>query len=122
MGRPAKWMQKPKGCGSMCSPGAPSHRREIERQFREYVATGVTSEQAADAVGVSQAVGTRWFRHHGGMPLFISKPISARYLSFAERDEIGVLSVQNLGVCEIARHIGRSQSTVSRELRRNAAT
>ena len=122
MGRPAKWMQKLTGRGSMCSPGAPSHRREIERLFWEYVATGVTSEQAADAVGVSQAVGSRWFRHRGGMPLFISKPISARYLSFAEREEIGLLSVQDLGVREIARRIGRSPSTVSRELRRNAAT
>ena len=71
---------------------------------------------------MSQAVGTRWFRHRGGMPLFISKPISARYLSFAEREEIGLLCVQGLGVREIARRIGRSPSTVSRELRRNAAT
>ena len=45
-------------------------------------------QKAAEAVGVSQPVGTRWFRHRGGMPLFMSKPVSARYLSFrgARRD------------------------------------
>ena len=122
MGRPAGWMQKLTGRGTMRSPGAPSHRREIEQLFWEQIATGITSERAAEAVGVSQAVGTRWFRHRGGMPLFISKPISARYLSFAEREEIGLLCVQDLGVCEIARRIERSPSTISRELRRNAAT
>ena len=71
---------------------------------------------------MSQAVGTRWFRHRGGMPLFMSKPVSDRYLSFAEREEIALLRAQDLGVREIARRIGRSPSTVSRELTRNAAT
>jgi len=71
---------------------------------------------------VSQAVGTHWFRHNGGMPLSMSSPISGMYLSFAEREEIGLLSFQNVGVREIARRIGRSPSTVSRELTRNAAT
>ena len=106
----------------MRSPGAPSLRREIERLFWKQIATGITSERAAEAVGVSPPVGTRWFRHRGGMPLFMSSPIYDRYLSFAEREEIGLLSAQDLGVREIARRIGRSPSTVSREFRRNAAT
>ena len=115
-------MQKLTGREAMRSPGAPSLRRETERRFWEQIATGITSERAAEAVGVSQAVGSRWFRHRGGMPLFMSNPISGRYLSFAEREEIGLLSVQGIGVREIARRIGRSPSTVSRELTRNAAT
>jgi len=45
-----------------------------------------------------------------------------RYLSFAEREEIALLRAQDIGVREIARLIGRSPSTVSRELIRNAAT
>jgi IS30 family transposase len=49
-------------------------------------------------------------------------PISGRYLSFAEREEIGLLSCQGVGIREIARRIGRNPSTVSRELTRNAAT
>ena len=88
MGRPAGWMHKLTGRGAMRSPGAPSHRREIERRFWEQIATGITSEKASEAVGVSQAVGTRWFRHNGGMPLSMLSPISRRYLSFrgARRD------------------------------------
>lgn len=122
MGRPAGWMQKLTGRGAMSSPGAPSLRREVERQFWKQIATGITSERAAEAVGVSQAVGSRWFRHRGGMPLFMSQPVSGKYLSFAEREEIGLLRAQDVGVREIARRIGRSPSTVSRELARNAAT
>lgn len=122
MGRPAGWMHKLTGRGAMRSPGAPSHRRETARRFWEQIATGITSEKAAESVGVSQAVGTRWFRHNGGMPLSMLNPISGRYLSFAEREEIGLLSCQGVGVREIARRIGRSASTVSRELTRNAAT
>src|SRR5471032_3540069 len=111
MGRPAGWMHKLTGRGAMRSPGAPSHRRETERRFWQHIATGITSEKAAEAVGVSQAVGSRWFRYRGGMPLFMSKPIAGRYLSFAEREEIALLSIQDIGVREIARRIGRSPST-----------
>lgn len=52
----------------------------------------------------------------------MSKPVSDRYLSFAEREEIGILRAQDLGVREIARRVDGSPSTVSRELNRNAAT
>ena len=50
-----------------------------------------------------------------------SGPPSGRYLSFAEREEIALWRAQGLGVREVARRLGRSGSTVSRELRRNAA-
>ena len=112
MGRPAGWMKQLTGRDAMRSPGAPSLRREVERQFWTQIATGITSEKAAEAVGVSQAVGCRWFRHRGGMPLFMSKPVSGRYLSFAEREEIGLLRAQDVTVRVMARRIGRSPSTV----------
>lgn len=51
-----------------------------------------------------------------------SKPLSGRYLSFAEREEIAVLRAQGHGVRSIARRLDRTPSTISRELRRNAAT
>ncbi|MFN8721439.1 MAG: IS30 family transposase [Rhodospirillales bacterium] len=51
-----------------------------------------------------------------------SKPLSRRYLSFADREEIALLRAQGLGVREVARRLGRAPSTISRELRRNAAT
>jgi len=49
-------------------------------------------------------------------------PLSGRYLTFTEREEIALLHAQKFGVREIARRIERSSSTISRELRRNAAT
>ncbi len=122
MGRPAGWMKELTGRSAMRSPGAPSHRREVERLFWREIAKGLLAEEAANAVGVSQAVGSRWFRHGGGMPPIDLAPLSGRYLSFHEREDIAVLRAQGIGVREIARRIGRSASTVSRELRRNAAT
>jgi len=51
-----------------------------------------------------------------------AKPPSERYLQFAEREEIALLRAQGHGVREIARCLERAASTISRELRRNAAT
>lgn len=118
----AEWGYQITGRRAMHSPGVPSLQHEIERRFWNQIATGLTSERAVETVGMSSAVGSRWFRYRGGMPLFMSNPISDRYLSSAEREEIGLLSAQNIGVREIARRIGRSPSTVSRELARNAST
>jgi len=106
----------------MKSPGRPSLRRDVERLFWHEIATGLTSEDAAIAVGASGAAGSRWFRERGGMPTFMVVPATGRYLSFEEREQIALLRVQGAGVREIARRLGRAPSTVSRELRRNAAT
>lgn len=121
MGRPAGWMKELTGRSPMKSPGAPSLRREVEQRFWRHIATGITSEEAAAAVGVSQAVGTRWFRHRGGMPIDLTPP-TGRYLSFDEREEIAILRAQGIAIREIGRQLGRAPSTISRELRRNAAT
>jgi IS30 family transposase len=51
-----------------------------------------------------------------------SKPLLGRYLTYAEREEIALARAQGVDVREIARRLGRAASTVSRELRRNAAT
>jgi len=56
------------------------------------------------------------------MPPMVLTPPSRRYLSFAEREEIALLKASGDGVRGIARATGRSPSTISRELRRNAAT
>jgi len=101
-------------------------RREDRRQFWALIAAGQSSEDAAVGAGVSPAVGVRWFREFGGMPPSTlapsSKPPSRRYLSFADREELAILRVQGFGIREIGRRLGRPGSTVSRELRRNAAT
>ena len=122
MGRPAGWMEELTGRSPMKSPGKPSLRREVEREFWLKIAEGVSSEDAALAVGVSQAAGCRWFRQGGGMPLFQLTGLSGRYLSFDEREQIALLRAQGLGVRAIAREVGRAPSTISREVRRNAAT
>ena len=106
----------------MRSPGRPEPSRAVQREFWRLIATGVTTVQAAEGVGVSSPVGIRWFRHAGGMPPLSLDDPTGRYLSFAEREEIALLKAQDKGVREIARTIGRDPGTVSRELRRNAAT
>lgn len=93
MVRSAKQVYRLTGRAAMYSPGAPSLGNEIERRFWQQTATGITSEKAAQEVGASQAVGSRWFRYRGGTPLFMSKPTTGRYLSFPEREEIALLSV-----------------------------
>ena len=113
--------------GKLRSPGRPGvARREDRRRFWALVAKGLSSEDAAMEVGISQPVGFRWFREAGGMaPSHLSrssKPLSGRYLAFAEREQIALWRAQVLGVREIARRLGRAPSTISRELRRNAAT
>lgn len=106
----------------MRSPGRPEPSRAVQREFWRLIALGVTTVEAAESIGVSWPVGARWFRHAGGLPpISLEEPIG-RYLSFAERKEIALLRAQQLGVREIARRIGRDPGTVSRELRRNAAT
>ena len=54
-------------------------------------------------------------------PLSLAEP-TGRYLSFSEREELALLKAGGLGVRAIARELGRHHSTISRELRRNAAT
>jgi DNA-binding CsgD family transcriptional regulator len=106
----------------MRSPGRPEPSRAVQREFWRLIATGVTTVEASAGVGVSWPVGARWFRHAGGMPpLSLAEP-TGRYLCFAEREEIALLRAQNIGVREIARQLGRDPGTISRELRRNAAT
>ena len=106
----------------MRSPGHPPLPREVERLFWIEIAKGLVPAAAAAAVGASQPVGQRRFHNAGGMPPFSLEPLSGRYLSFHEREEIALLRAQGMGVRHIARAIGRDPSTISRELRRNAAT
>lgn len=111
----------------LSSPGRPrAALRSQQVIFWELIKQGVSSEEAGVQAGASAPVGSRWFREAGGMPpskfAHSSQRLSGRYLCFAEREEIALYKAQGLGVCAIARKIGRSASTISRELRRNSAT
>jgi len=115
----ATWAMRDK----IYSPGRPPvWQRDQVQQFWIGIAKGLSSEDAALSVGVSSPVGSRWFREAGGMRPVSLAPLSRRYLSFAEREEIAILKAKGCGVREIARQTNRSPSTISRELRRNAAT
>jgi IS30 family transposase len=109
------------------SPGRPPvGRREDRRRFWSAIARGCYPEDAVAEARVSWVVGARWFRQAGGMPpshLAPSAPSpSSRYLSFEEREQLALLRAQRHGVRECSRQLGRAASTISRELRRNAAT
>ena len=109
--------------GQIPSPGRPTVAwREDRVRFWAAIGRGASSEDAAREIGVSQAVGTRWFRQAGGVAPKLPPAVSGRYLSFAEREDIAIWHAQKAGVRQIARRLGRSPSTISRELRRNAST
>ena len=123
MGRSRGWAAAAAGRRPMRSPGrSPVARREDRQRFWAAIGRGLSSEDAAVEAGVSQPVGTRWFREAGGMQPITQGPLSGRFLSFAEREEIAILRARGCGVRQIARSTDRSPSTISRELRRNAAT
>lgn len=115
------------GRAKLHSPGRPdAARREILTAFWAEIATGAFSEVAATAAGVSPAVGARWLGRAGGMTpthLAVSAPPpTGRYLSFEKREDITLGRASGLGVRDIARRLCRAPSTISREIRRNAAT
>ena len=109
--------------GQIPSPGRPTVAwREDRVGFWAAIARGVKTEDAAVEAGVSSPVAFRWFRHAGGVNPGLPATVSGRYLSSADREEIALWRAQQVGVREIARRLGRSPSTISRELRRNAST
>ena len=121
--RRATWAMR----GKLYSPGhppghSPGWQRDQLDCFWRQITTGATTEETAIAAGVSVPVGTRWFREAGGMRPISLAAASGRYLSLVEREEIAIERARGSGVREIARHLGRSPSTISRELRRIAAT
>ena len=100
----------------------------------ELRARGWSVSAAAREVGVSRTCGGNWARGYktyrqGRAVGFIApldhlavREISARYLSQDERIEIADLRRAGLSVRGIAQRLGRSPSTISRELRRNGRT
>ena len=96
------------GRPTMRSPGRPTYPARGRAAFWGEIAKGLSTEEAAIAVGVSQAVGQpvvpqRW--RHATVRSELQP--SGRYLSFAEREEIALLRAQGTGVREIARAMGR---------------
>lgn len=111
----------------------PGRRRlSAKRQrFMERRAQGWSTRGAAREVGICRSAAVNWTRsytvyRHGVAVRFVEpldrlevREISARYLSQQERIEIADLHHEGVGVREIFRWVGRSPSTISRELKRN---
>ena len=111
------------GRAPMRSPGRPPIAgREKQLRFWAAIAEGLSTEDAAATIGLSDFAGRRLFRQSGGMRIISLEPTSTRYLAFSEREEIGLMKAEGAGIREIARQLNRAPSTISRELRRNAAT
>ena len=95
--------------------------RVVRRAFWEQIRAGLWAHEAAAAVGVSGEAGRRWFAEAGGV-MQPREVLVGRCLSVGEREEISVLRARGCGVRQIASVLGRSPSTVSRELRRNSSS
>jgi IS30 family transposase len=84
------------------------------------IRAGLERRKAAIAVGLSDWTGKQWFRQAGGViPAYVTAPASGRFLSEEERIEIYGGIQRGASIRAIARWLGRSPSTVCRELRRN---
>jgi len=100
--------------------GRPALPREVQVAFWDGIRAGLGVEEAAVAAGVSRNGAWKWLRAAGGVKGNGERAGSGRYLSAAEREEIAVGLARELPLREIARRLGRSPSTVSREVRRNS--
>jgi|SRR5215472_16119351 len=100
--------------------GRPAAPRALHAQFWEGMRSGLGVEEAGRAAGVSHEMAYRWLRQAGGVKANGPRPASGRYLSVAEREEIAVGLGAGESVRAIAARLGRSASTVSREVARNS--
>src|SRR3954453_21811823 len=106
MGQSGRRRSDRAGRAPMRSPGRPGvARRENRQRFWAAIANGLASDRAGEFAGIAPAVGVRWFREGGGMRSVSRLPLSGRYLSLVEREEIAILNARGCGVREIARRI-----------------
>ena len=98
--------------------GRPPAPRAVRVRFWEGMRAGLGPGEAGAAAGLSRWA-RRWFREAGGVKGNGPGPVSGRYLSLAEREEIAVGLARGESYRVIGARIGRPASTVSREVARN---
>ena len=74
---------------------------------------------ASAVAGTYRKRGLAWLRQAGGVRPRRGRNLQGRYLSFAEREEIALARAAGESMRSIAERLGRSPSTISRELGRN---
>ena len=93
---------------------------EVYQTFWAAMARGEFITDAALEAGSYRQQGRRWLAAAGGVRPRRGRNLKGRCLTLAQREEIAVGRARGDSVRVIAVRIGRSPSTVSRELRRNA--
>ena len=93
---------------------------EVYQVFWAGMAAGEFINDAAIAAGSYRKQGSRWLAAAGGVRPRRGRNLRGRCLTLAQREEIALGRARGDSIRIIAAIIGRSPSTVSRELRRNA--
>jgi transposase, IS30 family len=93
---------------------------EVARAVVDGLRSGMNPRQAAEAAGASTQYARNLHKKMGGVYRPPAVTYSARYLDREERYEIARLREAGLSMRQVAARLGRSPSTVSRELGRNA--
>ena len=92
---------------------------EVYQRFWGAMARGEFITDAAAEAGTYRKLGAWWLAACGGVRPRRGRDLKGRCLSFAEREEIAVRHAERESVRRIATVLGRSPSTISRELNRN---
>jgi transposase, IS30 family len=93
---------------------------EVVQPFWAALQAGEFVADAAVQAGTYRKQGTRWVAACGGVRPRRGRGLKGRCLSFSEREEIALARARGETIRSIARRLGRSPSTISRELKRNA--
>jgi len=94
-------------------------RPDLMQVFWARMQAGDFISEAVEPIKTSRRTGRRILSDAGGVRPRRGRDLKGRCLSFAEREEIALRRIQGQTLREIGVAVGRSASTISRELRRN---